>query len=99
MYRAPVHGYIVFTAEGRMMTVIRSEGSGVVAYTGCYRVEADQWITQVDVASIPVWTGTAQARSFRIDGEQLHVCSDWLASPPHGGRYIRPRIVWKRLER
>jgi hypothetical protein len=98
MFSAPAQGHIVFTADGRMMTVIQSEGSGVVAYSGRYQLEADRWITQVDVASIPGWTGTAQARSFRIDAGQLHVSSDWLASPRHGGRTIRPRIVWKRLE-
>jgi len=98
MYSAPVHGYIVFTSEGRMMTVIQSDGSIPIAYTGRYRVEADQWITQVDAASIPVWTGTDQARRFRIDAGELHVNADWYASPTHGGRTVRPRIVWKRLE-
>ena len=57
-------GYVIFTAEGRVFFVLTGDGrkpaktdqdraallSSLVAYTGTYRLEADKWITKVEVA-------------------------------------------------
>src|SRR5262249_7913668 len=57
-------GYVIITAEGRLMTVVTADGrkppdtvqeraellNNMVAYTGRYRLEGDKWITSVDVA-------------------------------------------------
>src|SRR5207249_6818262 len=37
----------------------------LVAYTGTYRLEGDEWITNVDVAWNPEWVGTEQKRFFK----------------------------------
>ena len=56
-------GYIILTAEGRMMAVVVGEGRKpattdeerssllrtMFAYSGMYRLEGDKWITNVDV--------------------------------------------------
>ena len=109
MYDAPAHGYLVFAPDGRMMTVIGVLQNGAhadpgtwpnasrgVAYTGRYRVEGNRWLTEVDVDSLPGWTGSIQERSFLIETDRLHVCSAWCVSPLHGNQVVRARVVWKR---
>src|SRR5262249_21941380 len=88
-------GYAIFTAEGRAMFVITGEGrkpaktveersellNSLVAYTGTYRIEADKWITKVEVAWNPEWVGTEQTRSFKVDGDRLQVLTPWRVMP------------------
>jgi hypothetical protein len=110
MYDRPARGYIVFAAEGRMMVVVEVRddeapaagrtpvpGDRGMAYTGRYQVEGSRWVTQVDAASLPGWTGSVQERTFHIDGNQLHVCASWCISPLHGGQTVRAWLVWERL--
>jgi Lipocalin-like domain len=47
------------------------------AYTGIFRLEGDKWTTEVDVAWNPVWNGTDQVRSFKLDGGRRKVTSAW----------------------
>jgi hypothetical protein len=88
-------GYVVFTPEGRVWFVLTGEGrkaaktvqdraellNSLVAYTGRYRLEGDQWITNVDVAWNPEWVGTEQKRHFKVDGERLQVLTPWRVMP------------------
>jgi Lipocalin-like domain len=105
-------GYIIFTSEGRLMAVIEAEGrrepstdseraallKSLVAYSGKYRVEGDQWITSVDTAWNPAWDGTDQVRTFRIIGNRLLVTSTWQSavnfpgSPPSRGSLVFERV-------
>ena len=87
-------GYAIFTPE-RAMFVLTGEGrkpattdheraellNTLIAYTGIYRIEGDQWITKVDVAWNPEWVGTEQRRSFKVDGNRLQVLTVWRVSP------------------
>jgi len=59
-------GYVIFTAEGRVFFVLTGDGrkpaktdqeraallGSLVAYTGTYRLEADKWITKVEVEGL-----------------------------------------------
>ena len=88
-------GYVIFTPEGRVFFVLTGEGrkaaktvqeradllSSLVAYTGTYRLEGDQWITKVEVAWNPEWIGTEQRRFFKVEGERLHVHTPWRVMP------------------
>jgi Lipocalin-like domain len=105
-------GYIIFTREGRLMAIVEAEGrkapstdsdraallKSLVAYSGKYRVEGNQWITSVDTAWNPAWDGTDQARTFRIVGNRLMVTSTWQAavnfpdSPPSRGSLVFERV-------
>ncbi|HTB88650.1 MAG TPA: lipocalin-like domain-containing protein [Steroidobacteraceae bacterium] len=105
-------GYIIFTREGRLMTVIEAEGrktpstdsdratllKSLVAYSGKYRIEGDQWIASIDTAWNPAWDGTDQVRSFQIVGNRLTVTSTWQAavnfpgSPPSRGTLLFERV-------
>ena len=88
-------GYVIFTPERRVFFVLTGEGrkaaktvqeradllSSLVAYTGTYRLEGDQWITRVEVAWNPEWVGTEQRRFFKVDGERLQVLTPWRVMP------------------
>jgi hypothetical protein len=105
-------GYIIFTREGRLMAVIEAEGrkapstesdrsnllNTLVAYSGTYRIEGNQWIASIDTAWNPAWDGTDQVRSFQIVGNQLTVTSTWQKalnfpdSPPSRGTLLFERV-------
>jgi Lipocalin-like domain len=103
-------GFIIFTAEGRMMVVLTNEGrkapktdqdradplNSMVAHTGMYRIEGDKWITKVDVSGNPALVGTEQARFFRVDGDRLQEITQWTLRPEKGmGRTV---ITWERAK-
>jgi hypothetical protein len=114
--RRPVYGenpsgYIIFTVQGRMMTVIEGEGRRsaktdeeratlfrtMSAYTGMYRLEGDKWITTVDVAWTPDRRGTNQVRFYRLDGNRLEVTSAWAPDVNIPGAPITRNIMtWTR---
>jgi len=106
-------GYIIFTAQGRMMTVIEGEGRKVAstdeeraallrkmfAYTGMYRLEGDKWVTKVDVSWNPAWNGTDQVRFYKLDGDRLQVTSAWAPNPNLPGSPItRGVLMWERVK-
>ncbi len=91
MGRTPA-GYLSFMADGRTAVVITGEGrkapssdaeraalyNSLVAYTGAYRIEGDQWITSVDASANPAWVGTQQPRSFKVNGDTLQETTPWF---------------------
>ena len=103
-------GYILFTADGRLMVVLTGEGrkaaasdqdraellKSLVAYTGLYRVEGGKWIAKVDVAHNPAWVGTEQARSFKLDGERLEESTALMNRPDKG--MVRWVLNWMRVK-
>jgi Lipocalin-like domain len=97
-------GYAVFTAEGRMVVLLvggdREPGKSaekqaallrtMIAYTGRYRFEGDQFITAVDASWNEAWTGTEQVRFCSIRGDRLDIRTAWLPHPTDPGhRMIR----------
>jgi hypothetical protein len=110
---APPSGYLILTPEGRMMALIvsgeREPGQTneqqaalfrtMLAYTGQYRFEGDQFITSVDVSWNEAWTGTEQVRFYTLDGEQLDVRTAWLPHPTHPEHpMIRGILSWERAK-
>ena len=104
------NGFLIFTAEGRMMAVLTAEGRKVpqtdsdraaalgsmFAYSGIYRLEGDHWTTKVDTSWNEGWTGTDQIRFFKLDGDALTVTSNWRAYPNLNGRVARGFLTWTR---
>jgi hypothetical protein len=92
-------GYIIFTADGRMMTVLADSArepsdapsslfDRMMAYSGRHRLQSDDcFIVTVDVAWRPSWIGTEQTRYFKLDGDIFSIVSP---------QTIRGVIVWKR---
>ena len=105
--------YIIFTSEGRLMAVIEAEGrktpstdsdraallKTLIAYSGRYRIEGNQWITSVDTAWNPAWDGTDQMRTFQIVGNRLMVTSMWQAAVNFPGSPLsRGSLVFERVK-
>ena len=112
VYEKQPTGYLIFTPEGRMMTVI--EGGGrkpprtdddrallfrtMSAYSGLYRLEAGKWITAVDVAWIPSWTGSEQVRFYKLESDGLIVTTAWGPAPNSPERVARSTATWVRVK-
>jgi hypothetical protein len=106
-------GYLIFTPQKRMMAVLTAEQrakpetdqdrvaafTSMFAYSGQYRVEADKWITKVDVAWNEKWMGTDQVRFFKLDGDKLTVTSMWQPSVTLPGKVeARGVTSWSRVK-
>jgi hypothetical protein len=100
-------GYVIFTPEARVFFVLTGEGrkpaktaeekaellNSLVAYTGTYRVEGDNWITSVEVAWNPAWVGTEQSRAFKVEGELLQVLTPWRVMPNWADKGMTRSII------
>jgi Lipocalin-like domain len=79
------HIFFILTAEARKPAKTDKERtdllSTVVAYTGTYTVEGATWTAHVEVAWNPEWVGTAQVRSFTLNGDDLQVLTPWRVIP------------------
>ena len=68
----------------------------MLAYTGVYSVEGDDFITKVEVSWNEEWNGTQQRRHFRIEGNKLFIESAPGPSILFPGTTEFRRIVWER---
>ncbi|SHL31364.1 Lipocalin-like domain-containing protein [Bradyrhizobium lablabi] len=103
-------GYLLLTREGRAMAITtadnRKAGDGVaeraalhksmLAYSGRYRVEGDDFITTVDISWNEIWNGTEQRRHYRLEGDRLFIESAPAPSILYPGKTDFRRIVWER---
>ena len=103
-------GYLIITREGRSIVVTtadsRKVGMGdadraalhksMLAYSGKYRVEGNDFITLVDVSWNEDWNGTEQRRHFRIEGNKLFIETAPAPSIVFPGKIDFRRIVWER---
>jgi Lipocalin-like domain len=103
-------GYLVLTREGRAiaLTTAESRKSGMgdaeraelhksmLAYSGRYRIEGNDFITHVDVSWNEEWNGTEQRRHFRLDGDKLFIETAPAPSIVFPGKTDFRRIVWER---
>jgi hypothetical protein len=70
--------------------------ASMLAYTGKYRVEGEEFITTVDASWNEKWNGTEQRRRFKIDGDTLIIESAPAASILFPGTVDFRKIVWER---
>jgi hypothetical protein len=103
-------GSIIFTPDGRMMTVITASRRtppatetetaaafrGMMAYTGRFTLERDRVVTEVDAAWNPAWEGTTQIRIFELDNDRLTLTSEVQEHPLYPDRKLRGIVVWAR---
>ncbi len=103
-------GYLILTREGRAIALTTAEnrkpGMGdaeraalhksMLAYSGKYRIEGQDFITLVDVSWNEEWNGTEQRRHFRIVGDRLFIESAPAPSIVFPGKTDFRRIVWER---
>ena len=105
-------GYSIFTAEGRSMFIIESEGrkppktdedratlfKTMFAWTGIYRIEGDKLITKVDVSWNPAFNGTEPVRVFKFEGDRLVISTSWAPSTRFTGSVTRGVFTYERVK-
>jgi len=110
VFGAHPKGFLILTREGRAMVLTTAEqrrpGMGeaeraalhksMLAYTGRYRIEENDFITTVEVSWNEEWNGTEQRRHFRIFGDKLFIESAPAPSILFPGKTDFRRIVWER---
>jgi hypothetical protein len=104
------NGHLVLTGESRMMAITTAEDrtpgetdaeraalhKSMLAYTGKFRLEGNEFITTVDASWTEGWNGTEQRRRFRLDGDTLYIETVPAASITTPGTFDFRRIVWQR---
>ncbi len=105
-------GYVIYTPEGRIMSVIEGEGRKapktdderatlfrtMFAYTGMFRLEGDKLITKVDVSWNPAWNGTEQVRYYKLEGNRFEILTAWAPSTRFPGRVTRGVFTFERVK-
>ena len=104
------NGYLILDSDGRMMTYLEAQGrkapqtdeersaayKTLIAYTGKYCVQGNQWTTAVDGAWNVQWVGTEQERSFTLNGDRLHVVTPWFQGALYNGKTFRGHLTFER---
>jgi Lipocalin-like domain len=110
IYGAKPKGYLVLTREGRSIVVTTADGrkagmsdaeraalhKSMLAYSGRYRIEGNDFVTTVEVSWNEAWNGSEQRRHFRIEGNRLFIESAPAPSIILAGKTDFRRIVWER---
>ena len=103
-------GSLILTGGGRSMALTTAEKrtpgdsdaqraalhKSMLAYTGRYRIEGDEFVTLVDASWNEAWNGTEQRRKFRLEGNRLIIESAPAPSILFPGKMDYRRIVWER---
>jgi hypothetical protein len=103
-------GYLVLTPQGRSIAITTAEhrvgGIGdreraelhrsMLAYTGRYRLEGNDFITTVEASWNESWNDSEQRRHFRVDGDMLYIESAPAPSIIFPGKMDYRRLVWER---
>jgi len=104
------NGYLILGSDGRMMTYLEAQRrkapqtdeersaayKTLITYTGKYRVQGNQWTTEVDGAWNVEWVGTEQERSFTLNGDRLHVVTPWFQGALYSGKTFRGHLTFER---
>ncbi len=110
LFGAKPKGYLLLTREGRGMALTTAQDrtpgeseaeraalhKSMLAYTGKYRVEGDEFITTVDASWNEGWNGSEQRRRYRVEGNRLFIESEPAPSILFPGKVDFRRIVWER---
>ena len=112
LFGAKPKGSLILTRDGRAMALTTAENraagetdalraalqKSMLAYTGRYRIEGDEFVTTVDASWNEAWNGTKQRRKFRVEGSRLIIESEPGPSILFPGTIDYRRIVWEREE-
>ena len=110
VYGEKPKGILVLTKEGRMIAILTAEtlqvGMGdveranlhrnMIAYSGRYRLQGNEFVTTVDVSWNESWNGSEQKRFWKIEDGKLFIESAPGPSPGYAGRTSFGRLIWER---
>ena len=70
----------------------------MLAYTGTYRIEGDEVVTNVEVAWYPHWAGTEQRRRFTVEGDELTIVTipQVMGTGHRAQSMVTCKVVWQR---
>jgi Lipocalin-like domain len=102
-------GVLILTREGRVALIMTAEerkaGTGdqdvfglfrsMIAYSGKYRVEGNEFISTIDVSWNEAWNGTEQRRRYKLDGNTLFVETAPAPAPWDPSKSIVGRLVFE----
>lgn len=103
-------GVVILTSEGRAILLTTADGrkpaandtdraelwKSMVAYSGKYRTEGNDFITSVDVSWNEEWNGTEQRRHFKIEGDKVILTTSPAPSPIYPGKSYYAKAVFER---
>jgi Lipocalin-like domain len=69
----------------------------LMAYSGPCTVEAQRFVTRVELAWHPSWVGTLQVRNYALAGNELRITTDEQTHPAYPGRLGRGILIWQRV--
>jgi hypothetical protein len=83
-------------AHAGLDTAMAASHPGYIAYFGTYEVEASGEAVQHQVigATMPAWVGATLRRRFRIEGDELTLTDDVVASD---GVAVVASMTWRRV--
>lgn len=104
------HGCLVLTPAGRWIVIQTAQGrkapqteqdkasafNSMLAYAGTFRTQENRIVISVDIAWDESWNGTEQVRSYRVEGDHLHIEAAPQRYPAFGGKNMRGILIWKR---
>jgi hypothetical protein len=85
-------GRVTGNSMAEMSELFRS----LIAYSGKWSVDAEKFVTKVDLASDPSLVGTSQVRYYTFDGETLSLRTPPIALPAFDGRKAIVYADWER---
>ena len=100
MLNVSADGYVsvLITAAGRTLeTPPEQLFATIMAYSGPCTVDAERFITTVELAWHPSWVGTQQVRNYAIVGNELRITTAEQTHPSYPGRLGRGVLVWNRM--
>jgi lipocalin-like protein len=68
----------------------------VLSYAGTYTIDGNEVTHHVDISWNETWTGTTQTRTFRFEGDRLHLSLPPSPNPVDGRMSVRS-IVWQKV--
>jgi hypothetical protein len=69
----------------------------VLSYAGTYTVDGNEVTHHVEISWNESWAGTKQTRTFRLEGDRLHLSMPPSPNPVDGRMGVRS-IVWERVK-
>jgi hypothetical protein len=110
IFGANPQGYLILTAEGRMMTILTRADrkpattveeqaallQSMVAYSGRYTIEGDRLITRPDVTWNEIYSGTEQVRYYSLSGDTLSLTTAPQSSGILPGKRVIATLTYQR---
>jgi hypothetical protein len=68
----------------------------LMVYTGKFTIDGDKLTTNVDLSWNEIFTGTAQVRFFKLEGDKLSIRTAEKASAVYPGKKVVGTLTWER---